>query len=137
MAFYVYQGGEPADAVRWIYDGLPIVTANDQIASHTDHVYLCKVYYWDSSWEELGTLQSRGNKLNYGVFDVQTLALSGNPYTLEPCRPWTLKAHTMSLAPQLPTRVGSGTLSVSWVGSRLRKWRRTQPIVTTALFQVP
>ena len=83
MAFYVYQGGEPADAVRWIYDGLPIVTANDQIASHTDHVYLCKVYYWEgSSWEELGTLQSRGNKLNYGVFDVQTLALSGNPYTV-------------------------------------------------------
>ena len=81
MAFFVYQGGEPADAVRWIYDGLPIVTANDQIASHSDHVYLCRVYYWDGSWEELGTLQSRGNKLNYGVFDVQTLALSGNPYT--------------------------------------------------------
>ncbi len=83
MAFNVYQGGAEEDAVRWIYDGLPIVTANTDIGSHTNHVYLCKVYYWSgSSYLLLGTLQSRGNRLNYGVFDIQGMALAGNPYTV-------------------------------------------------------
>ena len=83
MAFNVYQGGDESDAVRWIYDGLPIVTANTDIGSHTNHVYLCKVYYWKvSNWAFLGTLQSRGNKLNYGVFDIQSIALAGNPYSV-------------------------------------------------------
>lgn len=79
MAFNVHQGGDNQAAIQWAYDGVPIVTENTDVGSHTNHNYLCKVSYWTGTgWSALGTMSSRGNALNYGVFDIQSVVLAGD-----------------------------------------------------------
>ena len=78
MAFNVHQGGEQTDAIQWAYDGIPIVTENTDEGLYPNHVYLCRAYYWTgTAWASLGVISSRGNQVNFGVFDVQSLMLSG------------------------------------------------------------